>query len=215
MASGGDDARGPVWVGRLAGRLAGNEDRLCEPVLRRLRGSGRLADERLAPAAVLAAIVEVASGPALLLTRRGDHLAQHGGQVAFPGGAQETGDAGPEATALREAEEEVGLTPGRVRVLGRLPGYPTVTGYLVTPVVGYVAAPQRFVAQPSEVADIFTVPVPVLLEQDRWMDRPIEFAGRRFPNRELHWKGQRIWGATAGMLQLLLDPLREAMEAGA
>jgi len=212
----GQTAEGPGWVARLAERLAGNEDRLCEPVLARLQASGRLPDSgRLDPAAVLAAVVELAAGPALLLTRRGDDLPQHGGQVAFPGGAQDPGDTGPEDTALREAQEEVGLARERVRVIGRLPRYPTVTGYLVTPVVGYVAEPRRFVPQPSEVAAIFTVPLPVLLERSRWEDRPLEFAGQRFANRELDWEGHRIWGATAGMLQLLLGPLREAMEAGA
>lgn len=207
-------ADSPAWLSQLSRGLDGNERRVCEPVLARLRRSGRIDESRLVRAAVLAAILRRDQGPALLLTRRRETLSQHAGQVALPGGAEEATDQGPEQTALREAEEEVGLAPGSVRILGRLPRYPTVTGYLVTPVVGYVQSPPAFVAQPTEVADIFTVPLSVLLDPRQWQDRPIEFAGERFPNRELHWEGRRVWGATAGMLQQLLEPLRDALGAG-
>jgi 8-oxo-dGTP pyrophosphatase MutT (NUDIX family) len=200
-----------AWTARLSDALVGNETKSCQAVVDRLRRWGRMPPGAPMPAAVLVAILDGSSGPGLLLTRRHDALAQHPGQVAFPGGAEELGDTNPEATALREAEEEVALARARVQVLGRLPRYPTTTGYLVTPIVGYVADPPRLIAQADEVAAIFIVPLPVLLDPARWLDRPLQLGDERMAHRELHWRGQRIWGATAGMLQLLLPPLRESL----
>ncbi|MGH2507927.1 MAG: NUDIX hydrolase, partial [Ktedonobacteraceae bacterium] len=97
------------------------------------------------------------------------------------------------------------------RILGRLPRYPTTSGYLVTPVVGYVDKPVQLVASPDEVADIFTLPLVVMMDRDRWQQKTFESNGLSLPYQELHWTGQRIWGATAGMLQLLLPPLRRAL----
>ncbi len=200
------------WVERLADGLREGGDEVYVPALEFLRRTGRRPLGTPAAAAVLAAIVEAAAGPELILTRRRDDLLQHAGQVALPGGAADADDATPEQTALREAEEEVGLLRTRVHVLGRLPRYPTTSGYLVTPVVGYIAGPVRLTASAGEVAEIFTLPLAVLVDSDRWQQRTLDFNGVRFPSRELHWAGQRIWGVTAGILQLLLPPLREALE---
>lgn len=205
--------RRPEWVARLADALGAGGDEIYRPALDLLREAGRWPAAPAAEAAVLVPIVESGRGPELLLTRRRDDLMRHAGQVAFPGGIRDPGDVGPEATALREAEEEIALPPASVGVLGRLPRYPTTTGYLVTPVVGYVERPVELHAAPEEVADIFTVPLPVLLDESRWHRRFLEFEGMRLPFLEIHWGGQRIWGATAGMLRLLVPLLREAREA--
>ncbi len=202
----------PAWTERLAAALHGNEERSSTAVMEWLQRSGRASRAGFAPAAVLAAIVAEKSGPGMLLTRRRDELVQHAGQVAFPGGAEDAADRGPEDTALREAEEEVGLPRQQVHLLGRLPRYPTTSGYLVTPVVGYVAEPPRFVAQAAEVAEIFVVPLAVLLDPVRWETRPLEVAGERLLLPEMSWEKKRIWGVTAGILQLLLPPLREAWQ---
>lgn len=199
------------WIERLADALNGTGEAVYLPALEGLRRAGRWPSGTPATAAVLAAIVEAETGPELILTRRRDDLVNHAGQVALPGGAMDAADATPEAAALREAEEEVGLPPAQVRILGRLPRYPTTSGYLVTPVVGHVERPVQLVASPDEVADIFTLPLAVMMDRSRWRQKTFESNGMSLPYWELHWAGQRIWGATAGMLQLLLPALRRAL----
>lgn len=199
------------WIERLADGLSEAGDEVYAPALEFLRRAGRWPSGKPAVAAVLAAIVEDNSGPALILTRRRDDLVQHAGQVALPGGAVDAEDVTHEQAALREAKEEVGLPPAQVRILGRLPRYPTTSGYLVTPVVGYVEEQVQLVASPDEVADIFTLPLAVLMDRDRWQQKVFESNGVSLPYQELNWAGQRIWGATAGMLQLLLPALRRAL----
>ncbi len=163
------------------------------------------------PAAVLVGI-ETGPAPGVLLTRRTAHLRQHSGQVSFPGGRIDPGDASPEAAAVREATEEVGLDPSHVEVLGRLPDYVTGTGYLVTPVLalltpGYAARPNA-----HEVADIFHLPLAVLLDPAAPVRRGAEYKGvwREYwvwPHPE-----QFIWGATAAMLVHLARRLRREKE---
>ncbi|MGA7964878.1 MAG: CoA pyrophosphatase [Gammaproteobacteria bacterium] len=200
------------WVERLEVELQAFGDEVYAPALEFLRRAGRWPPGTPAAAAVLAAIVEDETGPALVLTRRRDDLVQHAGQVALPGGAVDAADPTPQQAALREAEEEVGLPRAGVRVLGCLPRYPTTSGYLVTPVVGHVATRVNLVASPDEVADIFTLPLPVLVDSGRWEQKTFDSNGVHLPYWELNWVGQRVWGATAGMLQLLLPPLRRALE---
>jgi 8-oxo-dGTP pyrophosphatase MutT (NUDIX family) len=153
-----------------------------------------------AQAAVLLGLVERAAGLTVLLTERAPHLKAHGGQIAFPGGRIEAIDATPVDAALREAAEEVGLGTHEVAVAGQLPPHITGTGFIVTPVIGFIAAP--FVARPdpAEVADVFEVPLGWLLDAANRHEYRLERFGTLFRSFEFHYAGRRIWGATAAML---------------
>ena len=156
--------------------------------------------QRRSPAAVLLGLVERPEGLALLFTERADHLKDHPGQVSFPGGRIEKGDAGPVEAALREAEEEVGLDPRHVSVAGCLERLLTVTGFLITPVVGFVAPPFEPVLDRTEVAEVFEVPLEFLLEGGNVRRTYRERMGVRLITHEVEYDGHRIWGATASML---------------
>lgn len=169
----------------------------------------------LRPAAVLVAITPRPTGATVVLTRRADELTSHSGQVAFPGGRLDAGETAVDA-ALREAWEEVGLDPAAVQPLGLSDAYETVTGFLVTPVVGWVAQPQPLTPSPAEVAEVFEPPLDFLLDRanhrrDGW-DAP---DGRRRHFWSMPWEGRYIWGATAGMLRALSQRLDAAEEAAA
>jgi 8-oxo-dGTP pyrophosphatase MutT (NUDIX family) len=164
----------------------------------------RPATGELKPAAVLLPIVARGSLDAaqltMLFTRRAAHLKDHSGQVSFPGGRVALHDSSPEATALREAREEIGLDPGRVELLGRMPEYHTRTGFRITPVVGIVTPPFELQADAGEVEEIFEVPLAFLLDPANHQRQSREWQG------ELRWffampyEQHYIWGATAGML---------------
>jgi len=159
-----------------------------------------LPDEPLIAAAVLIPIVMRASGLTMLLTQRTDHLRDHAGQVSFPGGRCEAGDADPVHTALREAQEEVGVDPAQVEVLGCLPEYLTSTGFRVTPVVGLVQPPLNLHLDDFEVAEVFEPPLEFLLDPANRRRERIEYRGALREYWAMPWKGYYIWGATAGML---------------
>ncbi|GAB4240361.1 MAG: hypothetical protein Kow0032_27970 [Methyloligellaceae bacterium] len=157
------------------------------------------------PAAVLIPVIDRRPEATVLLTRRTPHLRAHAGQIAFPGGRMEEGDVSPAHTALREAQEEVGLPPDHVELLGFLESYQTSTGYRVAPAVGIVTPGFEAVPDAREVEEVFEVPLRFLMSAE---------------NHELHsrpWRGSRryyyampygeryIWGATAGMLRNLYD----------
>lgn len=129
-------------------------------------------------AAVLIPVVAHARELTLLFTQRTTHLRSHSGQVAFPGGRAEASDASAEFTALREAEEEIGLRPAGVEVLARLPDYRTRTGYRVTPVVGLLTPPLALTPDPHEVAEIFEVPLDFLMDERNRQRRTREFQGQ-------------------------------------
>lgn len=154
----------------------------------------------LRPAAVLAPVVKTPSGYSMLLTRRSDELASHRGQVSFPGGKRDETDPSATANALREAEEEIGLDPRRVEILGYLDDYPTISRYRVTPVVGLVEGPVAPVIQMTEVAEAFEVPLERVLDPAAYVRRSLTREGLVIPFYELDWAPQRIWGVTAGML---------------
>lgn len=153
----------------------------------------------LVPAAVLMPIIR-REAPTLLLTTRTAHLRQHAGQVAFPGGRIDPGDRDHVAAALREAHEEIGLSPDAVHVLGTSHDYRTGTGYQVQPVVGVIAPDARLRANPAEVADMFEVPLGHVLDPANHERRETMYQGRMRRYWVIEWDGRMIWGATAGML---------------
>ena len=159
------------------------------------------------PAAVLIPLVDRPEGLTVLLTRRTDHLIHHPGQVSFPGGRTEEHDAGPVETALREAEEEIGLHRRHVEIAGFMDLYQTVTGFLVTPVVGFIKPPFELVPDPFEVAEVFEVPLSYVLDPKNHERRSMIFNDRERYFYVLPYKNYYIWGATAAMLVNLYKKL--------
>jgi 8-oxo-dGTP pyrophosphatase MutT (NUDIX family) len=156
---------------------------------------------RLRQAAVLVPVIARKEGPTVLLTRRADTLSSHTGQIAFPGGRLDPGEDAVTA-ALREANEEVGLVAGAVEVLGLLAPYETVTGFRVTPVVGWLARPPELTPSPAEVAEVFETPWDFLMDvaNHRQESYDLEPGVRRW-FWAMPWGERYIWGATAGILK--------------
>jgi 8-oxo-dGTP pyrophosphatase MutT (NUDIX family) len=161
----------------------------------------------LTPAAVLVPLVLRSGGPTILLTQRTDHLNDHAGQISFPGGRIEEKDATPEAAALRETEEEVGLDRSRVELIGRLDTYVVRTGFEVTPAVGFVHPPFDINPDPFEVAEVFEVPLAFVLDRGNHERQSREFRGAQRFFHVMQYKDRYIWGATAAMLVNLVDIL--------
>jgi 8-oxo-dGTP pyrophosphatase MutT (NUDIX family) len=160
------------------------------------------------PAAVLVPIVNRPAGLQVLLTQRSADLPDHPGQISFPGGRIEADDASPAAAALREATEEVGLSADRVSILGSLADYETVTGYRVTPVVGWLEPPFELAPDPVEVADVFEVPLDFILDPGH-QERHFRMLGAlRRDFWAIPYQDRYIWGATAAMLLILDRTLR-------
>lgn len=151
-------------------------------------------------AAVLFPIVLRPAAPTVLLTRRTDHLKDHPGQISFPGGRVEPDDVSPAHTALREAEEEIGLAPAHVEIAGYLPEYLTSTGFRVTPVVAVVTPPFSLRLDPFEVAEAFEVPLDFLLDPANHRRHALHYRGRLRHFHAMPWREYFIWGATAGMI---------------
>jgi 8-oxo-dGTP pyrophosphatase MutT (NUDIX family) len=149
-------------------------------------------------AAVLIAITDRAR-PGILLTVRREHLRAHAGQIAFPGGRVET-DEEPIAAALREADEEIRLDPRAVDVVAAIEPYRTVTGYVITPVLGVVPPDLVLAPHEVEVADLFEAPLDYLLDPANLRRRSALLQGRERHYYEIIWNGHRIWGATAAMI---------------
>lgn len=156
--------------------------------------------QSLRPASVLVPVIRRRAGLRVLLTRRSETLRSHKGQISFPGGRREPGDVSAAAAALREAEEEVGLPAPAIEVVGYLDDYPTLTRYLVTPVVGVVEDVAEVRPCAREVAEIFEVPLDFLLERRNFERKILSREGLNVPFFELNFGSYRIWGATAGML---------------
>jgi len=151
------------------------------------------------PAAVLVAVTDRAE-PGLILTQRPDTMRHHAGQIAFPGGRVDPGDADAVAAALREAEEEVELAPGEVDLIGILDPYRTITGYDIIPVLGVIAPDLPLVPHVREVADVFEVPLGFVLDAANHAAQSVMFEGEERTYIEMMWGTRRIWGATAAML---------------
>ena len=161
----------------------------------------------LRAAAVLVPLINRDEGMSVLLTQRTAHLSAHAGQISFPGGRIEATDRDATEAALRETEEEVGLTRDHVTVIGRLDTYVTGTGFEITPMVGIVRVPFPLSLDPFEVAEAFEVPLPFVLDKSnhRRMTRVFEHHTRVF--FVLPYENRYIWGATAGMLVNLAEVL--------
>jgi 8-oxo-dGTP pyrophosphatase MutT (NUDIX family) len=168
-------------------------------------GDGLLVHEATAlkPAAVLVPVVDRGGELTVLFTRRTDHLYDHAGQISFPGGRAEPDERSAAQTALREAEEEIGLAADRVEILGTLSEYVTVTGYRVTPVVGLIYPPLELKPDDFEVAEIFEVPLSFLLDPSNHQRNSVVHLGRRRLYYAMPYGQYYIWGATAGMLMNL------------
>lgn len=152
----------------------------------------------LVPAAVLIALTDRGE-PGAILTVRREHMRTHAGQVAFPGGRVDPGEDAL-AAALREANEELGIVPRDVAVVGALEPYATITGYQVTPVVGVVAPDLAIEPHEHEVAGWFEAPLAHLLDPARQQRRSALFEGEQRHYYEIDWEGRRIWGATAAII---------------
>jgi 8-oxo-dGTP pyrophosphatase MutT (NUDIX family) len=161
------------------------------------------------PAAVLVAVVE-RPRPTVILTLRPDTMRKHPGQVSFPGGRIDPEDDGPIAAALREAQEEIGLPPDAVEIVGIADRYRTITGFEVTPVVGVVPAGLPLAPHPGEVAALFEAPLDYLLDPANQRLRQAEYRGVMRSYHEIEWEGRRIWGATAAMIVNLSRRLERA-----
>ena len=161
-------------------------------------------------AAVLLGVVDRPSAPSVLMTRRHDGLRHHAGQVSLPGGRIEADDRDPAAAALREASEEVGLDPVQATVLGYLDPLLTITGFRVVPVLAMIDAEFTPVPDPAEVADVFEVPLALLLDPDRLERIELQFGGRPRSVLQYRYPPQRIWGVTASILFNLRERLAHA-----
>jgi len=160
------------------------------------------------PAAVLVPVVNRPDGLTLLLTQRSAHLPDHPGQISFPGGRVEPADQTLAHAALRETEEEVGLAADRIEILGELADYETVTGYRVTPVVGWVEPPFTLATDPIEVAEAFEVPLAFVLDPANQQRHYRMLGELRRDFWAIPWRDRYIWGATAAMLLILDRTLR-------
>jgi 8-oxo-dGTP pyrophosphatase MutT (NUDIX family) len=191
---------GPLTRDEIIRRLADTpplEDLLTADDLEKQREASV---RSLTPAAVLLLVVNRPQEPTVVFTQRTAHLADHAGQISFPGGRLEDADEGPAEAALREAREEVGIDPGAIEILGELPDYHTSTGYRVRPVVGWAEPPAAWAPDPHEVADVFEVPLAFLLEPGNHRYESAWYKGRLRHYWAMPWRGRFIWGATAGML---------------
>jgi len=173
--------------------LAGAEPELVEKV-RGLLPPGRV------PAAVLVPLVEREAGLTVLLTQRAATLKDHAGQISFPGGRIEAEDADPWHAALREAHEEIGLSANCVEFAGYLPDHVVVSGFRVTPVVGFVTSDYELRVAKSEVHDVFEVPLSFILDAANHKSRSRKLGDLNIDVYDIPYGKRNIWGATAGML---------------
>lgn len=155
------------------------------------------------PAAVLIPLIERENGIHILFTKRSESLTHHPGQISFPGGRIDPRDKDETAAALREMEEEIGHATHKVEIIGSLPHYFTGTGFQIRPFLGHLSPPFAFKANQEEVAEIFEVPLEVLLRKELYQLEHLEWKGIMRSYYSLNWQDYRIWGATAGILMML------------
>jgi 8-oxo-dGTP pyrophosphatase MutT (NUDIX family) len=163
---------------------------------------------RITEAAVLVPLIARPEALKVLFTQRTAHLADHAGQISFPGGRVETADANRAETALRETEEEIGLTRSHIELLGRLPDYEIPSGFRIAPVVGWIEPPFDLKPDPIEVEAVFEAPLDYFLAPENYQRREYHFRGRHRHYMAIPYEGRYIWGATAGMLYSLCRMLK-------
>jgi mutator protein MutT len=161
-------------------------------------------------ACVLIPLIRDRRGWGILFTKRSENLAAHSGQISFPGGSVEAGET-LEQAAIREAEEEVGIPPRHVELIGRLDDVVTHSGFLVAPFVGVVHEPFEYVMQESEVVEIFEVPLEALLDVRNPEVRYVPFRRKEYPAYFYHYGRHEIWGLTGRMLKAFLDLVWQAI----
>lgn len=190
----------PIWQPEITDE---NRQVIAADIIAKRQAAGKITR-----AAVLIPLLLKSEGLSVLLTQRTDHLHDHAGQISFPGGRMDPDDASPHDTALRESEEEIGLDRSAVEIIGHLPQYLTVSGYSVTPVVGFVKPQAEYVLDTFEVADVFEVPLHFLMDPVNHQVRIWESdqGSRRFYS--MPYENRFIWGATAGMLRNLYHLLK-------
>src|SRR3989337_3621130 len=175
-----------------------------------------VANPRLRRAAVLVPVYEDGDGLQVLFTKRSEELPHHKGQIAFPGGTQQPEDQNPHATALRESEEEVGLKPGDVEVLGELDDTVTATSnFVVTPFVGFIPYPYSFRVNPAEIVELIPIPLSLLCDPSRFREELWDRDGGKTPGYYYTVGSHVIWGLTARILKQFLEAVFPASKAAA
>jgi 8-oxo-dGTP pyrophosphatase MutT (NUDIX family) len=167
---------------------------------------GKGQDNHLTSAAVLVPLV-LHNNITALFTQRAKHMTKHAGQISFPGGHVDDKDIDAEATALRETEEEIGINSAYIEVIGRLDDYVIRTGFLVTPVVGFLKPPFVITPDDHEVDEVFEVPLKFLMDHNNHQRHKRELNGQNRDYDAIPYEDRYIWGATAGMLVNLYDIL--------
>jgi 8-oxo-dGTP pyrophosphatase MutT (NUDIX family) len=162
----------------------------------------------LRPAAVLIPLVARPGGLHVVFTVRRHDMSDHPGQIAFPGGRPDLADTNLQATAMREAHEEIGLDPAAVRILGNLGAQGVISGFAVVPFVGLVGGDFEPIAQPSEVAEVFEVPLDFLLDEANGKRVDRTRSGVDLPTWEYQWEEHLIWGATGQMVRSFIKKIR-------
>ena len=166
-----------------------------------------LKQDSLRQASVLIGLVERPRGLNVILTKRAEHLKHHPGQVSFPGGKYEHYDTSLVNTALREAQEEIGLNPNDIHIVGQLPSLATVSQFEVTPVVGFVPPSYQIQTDPNEVAEVFEVPAHVLLDKNQLISQMFTIGHHKHRIFALTYQHHLIWGMTAQIVQALQNQI--------
>ena len=202
------------WLARIRGSLAAAPDhdparwQIAGQPLATFAGVQTAMPSTPRAAAVLVPIIDRAQAPSLLMTTLAGHLRQHAGQISFPGGGIEAGDDDVLGAALRETQEEIGIEPSYVQPLGFLPDQIVLTGFRITPVVALVRPGYSLRVDSKEVAEVFEMPLEYLSHEENFRSTRRVLRGVEVTLKDVHFEGRVVWGATAGMLQMLHAALR-------